>query len=112
MPSKAYPVSSIDAAAVSGDGSVPATSARLRILQVTQSYYPFLDRGGAPMVVHALARGLAKSGHQVTVLTSDLGIENAQRSGDSLAVRVPEGWRSESGSVQTIYLAAQDVTVR
>jgi glycosyltransferase involved in cell wall biosynthesis len=107
VPSKAYPVPAIDDAAVSGDGSLPATSARLRILQVTQSYYPFLDRGGAPMVVHALARGLAKNGHRVTVLTSDLGIEKAQRTGDSVAVRVPEGWRSESGSVQTIYLAAQ-----
>ncbi len=46
---------------------------RMRILKVVQSYFPFQDRGGPVVKVRALARGLAKRGHQITVLTADLG---------------------------------------
>ena len=51
----------------------------MRLLHVTQSYYPFFDRGGPTVKVRALARGLASSGHAVTVLTADLGFDEAKR---------------------------------
>ena len=51
----------------------------MRILSVTQSYYPFLEKGGPTVKVRAMARGLAARGHQVTVLTADLGLDVAGR---------------------------------
>ena len=47
----------------------------MRILNVTQSYAPFFEFGGPPVKVRALAEGMARRGHQVTVLTADWGIE-------------------------------------
>ncbi|HVM75891.1 MAG TPA: glycosyltransferase [Candidatus Saccharimonadales bacterium] len=47
----------------------------MRILNVTQSYAPFFEFGGPPVKVRALAEGMAKRDHQVTVLTADWGIE-------------------------------------
>lgn len=44
----------------------------MRILKITQSYSPFLERGGPAVKVRALAHGLAARGHAVTVLTADL----------------------------------------
>jgi glycosyltransferase involved in cell wall biosynthesis len=75
----------------------------LRVLQVTQAYYPFLDRGGPAVMVHALARGLAKRGHLVTVLTSDLGMGSAKYSSFP-AVRDRRGWRSLEDSVEAVFL--------
>jgi len=49
----------------------------MRILKVTQSYYPFLDKGGPTVKVRALARGMAAAGHQVTVLSADQGFDAA-----------------------------------
>lgn len=45
----------------------------MRILHVTQSYYPYLERGGIPVLVQAFAEYLASNGHQVTVLTANYG---------------------------------------
>jgi glycosyltransferase involved in cell wall biosynthesis len=45
----------------------------MRILHVTQTYHPFLERGGPTVKVRSIAEGLAKRGHQVTVLTSWYG---------------------------------------
>jgi len=45
----------------------------MRILHVTQTYHPFLERGGPTVKVRAIAEGLARRGHQVTVLTSWYG---------------------------------------
>jgi glycosyltransferase involved in cell wall biosynthesis len=47
----------------------------MRILNVTQSYAPFFEFGGPPVKVRALAEGMAKRGHQVTVVTADWGVE-------------------------------------
>jgi glycosyltransferase involved in cell wall biosynthesis len=105
VPSKLYSTSAVDDASVSGNGSSPAAAVRFRILKVTQAYYPFLDRGGPTVKVRALAQGLAKRSHEVTVLTSDLGIDKAQKNGDRVAVRVAEGWKSESDSVEAVYLS-------
>jgi glycosyltransferase involved in cell wall biosynthesis len=45
----------------------------VRILLVTQTYEPFLERGGPTLKVRAMAEGLVRRGHQVTVLTSWYG---------------------------------------
>ena len=76
---------------------------RMRILKVTQSYYPFLDKGGPTVKVRSLARGLAARGHRVTVVTADLGLdqETARRLG---AERHDWGWSAEEDGVEAIYL--------
>ena len=75
----------------------------MRLLHVTQSYYPFLDRGGPTVKVRALARGLASLGDAVTVLTADLGFDQAKR---EIAGAVPGRWGFEAteDGVETIYL--------
>jgi glycosyltransferase involved in cell wall biosynthesis len=75
----------------------------MRILNVTQSYYPFLDKGGPTVKVRSLARGLAARGHKVTVLTADLGLDPdaARRLG---AVHHDWGWSAEEDGVEAIYL--------
>jgi glycosyltransferase involved in cell wall biosynthesis len=45
----------------------------MRILHVTQTYHPFLERGGPTVKVRAIAEGLAQRGHHSTVLTSWYG---------------------------------------
>jgi glycosyltransferase involved in cell wall biosynthesis len=72
----------------------------MRILKITQSYFPFLDRGGPTVKVRALAQGLATRGHAVTVLTADLG---RSRRAD-LGEKCEWGRRSVDGNVETIYL--------
>ena len=44
----------------------------VRILKVTQAYYPFTARGGPAVKVRSIARGLVGLGNEVTVLTADL----------------------------------------
>ncbi len=69
-----------------------------------QSYFPFQDRGGPVVKVRALAHGLTLRGHQVTVLTADLGLEKP---------RAPEmpfeackwGYRAKENGVETVYLS-------
>ena len=77
----------------------------MRILNVTQTYAPFLEFGGPPVKVRALSEALARRGHQVTVLTADWGMESrfpgaASRVVLAIAVRLAP---RENG-VQTIYL--------
>lgn len=75
----------------------------MRILKITQSYYPFLAKGGPTVKVRSLARGLAARGNNVTVLTANLGLdhESARQLG---AVRHAWGWSAEEDGVETIYL--------
>src|SRR5579862_10056474 len=75
----------------------------MRLLHVTQSYYPFFDMGGPTVKVRALARGLASSGHTVTVLTADLGFDATKR---QIASAVPGRWGFEAkeDGVEAIYL--------
>jgi len=77
--------------------------APLRVLKVTQSYFPFVDRGGPAVKVRSLARGLAKRGHSVSVLTSDLGIEGLSNPAVAIA-RTNQGWRYQEDGVETRYL--------
>lgn len=45
----------------------------MRILNVSQTYFPYLAEGGRPAKVRALSRKLVEHGHSVTVLTANLG---------------------------------------
>ena len=98
----------LDAAirAVAPDSRNDHALAHLRVLMVTQSYYPFLERGGSAATVQALAQGLAQRGHSVTVLTSDLGI-STQPMPVPAAAKTTEGWRYDHDGVETIYLSSR-----
>lgn len=78
----------------------------MRILNVTETYAPFLEFGGPPVKVRALAEGLSQRGHQVTVLTADWGFEKRVESlGEKIsAERSPFGWRHRGQDVEAIYL--------
>ena len=78
----------------------------MRILNVTETYAPFLEFGGPPVKVRALSEGLARRGHKVTVLTADWGLEKRLATGGGAigAERSPFGWRREENGVQAIYL--------
>ncbi len=75
----------------------------MRLLHVTQSYYPFLEQGGPTVKVRALARGQAAAGHAVTVLSADLGFNRAQR---ELTRATSGAWGLEAhdDGVEAIYL--------
>jgi glycosyltransferase involved in cell wall biosynthesis len=78
----------------------------MRILNVTETYAPFLEFGGPPVKVRALSEGLTRGGHQVTVLTADWGLEKRLQAEEekSGAERSPFGWRRNENGVQAIYL--------
>jgi glycosyltransferase involved in cell wall biosynthesis len=76
----------------------------VRILKVVQAYYPFQEKGGPVVKVRALARGLVQRGHQVTVLTADLGLATHNGLGTNFE-RCKWGWRSEQDGVEAIYLS-------
>lgn len=78
----------------------------MRILNVTETYAPFLEFGGPPVKVRALSEGLARRGHQVTVLTADWGLEKRLQAPEEkmAAERSPFGWRRRENGVEAIYL--------
>jgi|HubBroStandDraft_6_1064221.scaffolds.fasta_scaffold00127_13 glycosyltransferase involved in cell wall biosynthesis len=77
----------------------------MRVLKTVQSYFPFQDRGGPVFKVRSLARGLARRGHQVTVLTADLGFH--RDNGFEMKIEPSAwGWRSEQDGVEAIYLSS------
>jgi glycosyltransferase involved in cell wall biosynthesis len=78
----------------------------MRILNVTETYAPFLEFGGPPVKVRALAAGLVQRGHQVTVLTADWGLEKRGQSQEEKITmeRSPFGWRRRENDVVAIYL--------
>ena len=75
----------------------------MKILKVSQAYHPFLAAGGPPTKIRAIATRLARHGHQVSVLTADLGF---RRNGDGPADLQLDrwGWTSEEDGVEAIYL--------
>jgi glycosyltransferase involved in cell wall biosynthesis len=77
----------------------------MRILSVTETYAPFLEFGGPPVKVRALAQGLTGHGNEVTVLTADWGLEARMGAEEaSGAERSPFGWRRVESGVTAIYL--------
>jgi glycosyltransferase involved in cell wall biosynthesis len=75
----------------------------MRILKVTQAYFPFQDRGGPAIKIRSIAQELVKRGNHVTVLTADLGF-GASETASAAVIRNGLGWRSELGGVEAIYL--------
>ena len=61
----------------------------MRVLLVSSSYWPFLEMGGPPVKVRAIAEGLVARGHEVTVLTANLepGSPQGRRMVDGVDVR-------------------------
>jgi glycosyltransferase involved in cell wall biosynthesis len=75
----------------------------VRILKVTQAYYPFQDRGGPAVKVRAIARELVAREQEITVLTADLGF-GPQEVEATAARRIASGWSTNLDGVETIYL--------
>jgi glycosyltransferase involved in cell wall biosynthesis len=82
----------------------------VRILNVTQGYYPFLDEGGRPWKVRALSRELIAVGHSVSVVTADLGLARGFAKLDVTWApnegRTPWGWQRQQDGVDTHYLSS------
>lgn len=77
----------------------------MRILSVTETYAPFLEFGGPPVKVRALARGLVARGNELTVLTVDWGVEaRGTTESTGIAKRGPYGWTENDEGVDAIYL--------
>ena len=76
----------------------------MRILNVTQTYFPFMEFGGPPVKVRSLSQRLVKLGHKVTVLTADWGLESNALLAGSQVERTEFGWRVEESGVEAIYL--------
>src|SRR5580704_3743766 len=83
--------------------AIGAQGLPMRILSVTQSYYPFQDRGGPAFKVRSISRMLAELGNKVTVLTADLGFAHPTITSAEV-VRCAQVWRSEVDGVEVIYL--------
>jgi glycosyltransferase involved in cell wall biosynthesis len=79
----------------------------MRILNVSETYAPFLEFGGPPVKVQALSERLARRGNQVSVLTADWGIEQRLSTLPPAvhAERSPFGWRLTDAGVPAIYLS-------
>ncbi len=76
----------------------------MRILNVTQTYFPFMEFGGPPVKVRSLSQRLVKLGHRVTVLTADWGLQSHALAPGSQAERTAVGWRLEESGIEAIYL--------
>ena len=75
----------------------------MHILNVAQTYFPYLAEGGRPAKVRVLSRKLAERGHDVTVLTANLGTEDWSRNGLPIE-KTTMGWRLTEDGVVAIYL--------
>jgi glycosyltransferase involved in cell wall biosynthesis len=75
----------------------------MRILNVTQTYFPFMEFGGPPVKVRSLSQRLVELGHKVTVLTADWGLQSHALAG-MRAERTAVGWRLEESGIEAIYL--------
>ena len=75
----------------------------MRILNVAQTYYPYLAEGGRPAKVRILSRKLADRGHEVTVLTANLGEDDWSRNAEP-PEKTTMGLRLNEDGVVAIYL--------
>jgi glycosyltransferase involved in cell wall biosynthesis len=74
----------------------------LKVLFTTQSYFPFLHTGGPATKIRSIASQLASRGHEVTVLTADLGLNHNPNSLQTLELH-PWGIRSFDMGVEVCY---------
>ena len=80
----------------------------MKILIVSQTYFPFLREGGRPTKVRAIAEGLSALGHDVVVLTSQLGPFVTPDGSEHVATAgCRYGRTTTRGGVEIIYLRAQ-----
>lgn len=75
----------------------------MRVLNISQTYYPYLAEGGRPAKVLTISRKLSERGHRVTVLTADLGPNGAVPFPTSVD-RTRWGRRTEQDGVEAVYL--------
>jgi len=75
----------------------------VRILNVAQTYFPYLAEGGRPVKVRTLSRKLVQRGLKVTVLTTNLGASELASSG-VICEKSPYGLRTMEEGVEAIYL--------
>lgn len=75
----------------------------MRILNVAQTYYPYLAEGGRPAKVRILSRKLTQRGHEVTVLTANLGSVDWARINNPVE-KTRLGWQMTENGVVAIYL--------
>ncbi len=81
----------------------------MKILFVTQTFSPYFEKGGSVASISALADHLAARGHDVTVLTADLGPrrEHTERPGVR-AVYLPSAIRYRTATVNpSVFTAAR-----
>ncbi|HSJ09669.1 MAG TPA: glycosyltransferase [Longimicrobiales bacterium] len=71
----------------------------MRVLLVTPHYPPRAGNGGVPVVVRALARGLAAAGHAVAILTDDTGGARPDDLPDVDVVVLPPAVRVRAGAI-------------
>lgn len=77
----------------------------MRILKTAQAYYPFQESGGPAVKVRAIALGLARRGHSVSVLTSDWGFQPSLAPAMN-AQKCRWGWCAEEQGVNVVFLRA------
>ena len=91
-------------------GAAPRGASRdplMRILKTTQTYYPYLSKGGPPAKVRGIARALVDRGHEVTVVTADFGEPDSIADAHEGQRRKTEwGWESSLDGVEAIYLSS------
>ncbi|HXW57362.1 MAG TPA: glycosyltransferase [Candidatus Cybelea sp.] len=75
----------------------------MRVLKIVQSYSPFEERGGTVFKVRAIAGALVRRGHQITVLTADLGIARRAKPGAQFE-RCEWGWQQTEDGVNGVFL--------
>ena len=75
----------------------------MKILHVAQAYYPFQEQGGPVFKVRAMAEAMARHGHEVTVLTADLGLAKYPQLAAELE-KCAWGSRLKREGVESIYL--------
>ncbi|HEV2315075.1 MAG TPA: glycosyltransferase [Candidatus Acidoferrales bacterium] len=78
----------------------------MRILKTVQAYYPFQEKGGPVVKVRAIALGLSRRGHDVTVLTADFGFKPSLAPAMK-AEKCRWGWCAEEQDVQAIFLRSR-----
>jgi hypothetical protein len=93
--------SELELQAQHGCEAIGAPISPKRILSVTQSYYPFQDRGGPAFKVRSISRMLAELGNKVTVLTADLGFADPTIASTGVTP-CTQGWRSDVDGVEVI----------
>src|SRR5271154_1814566 len=77
----------------------------MRILHTVAYYFPFQDRGGPVVKVRSLVQALRRRGHQLSVLTPNLGL-SVRNSFGIHAERCRWGWQYEENGVRAVYLSS------